>query len=202
MKAWWSAAVSMIALGGAGLGLSAPARADGVWVGEDAVERKDGPVVVELRKGWLVVSDAAGVWQGKAHFEVAGPGTKGGDLTFDVDVAVAGGATRAGLALKGYAKGRKVLGKWQENSLDGHLSACLSLPGARPSRPPRAADHPTPGSRCFTAARVSDLSIAPVPPAAVEPDFECMRECRQHSQMKAISIDAIEAECRATCTPK
>jgi len=33
-----------------------------------------------------------------------------------------------------------------------------------------------------------------------EPDFECMRECRQQNMMRAVGIEQIEADCKATCT--
>ena len=38
--------------------------------------------------------------------------------------------------------------------------------------------------------------------APAEPDFECMRECRQQNMMHAVGPDVIEADCRASCTKR
>ncbi|MFO0746533.1 MAG: hypothetical protein U1F43_12795 [Myxococcota bacterium] len=216
MKTWLGGVV-LTAVLGSGLGTSGAARADGVWVGTEvgSLASGAGPVVLELRHGSVVVSDANGVWQGKATFTVSGAATKGGDMFFDVDFVVSSGAARSGAPLPGYAKARRVLAKWRENSLTGKIAACLSTPGVKAQRPSSPTD-PRRGVHCYDLERVVDwttptppptptatpLTPEPNAPEPLEKDLECMRECRQRSQMKAISADAIEAECRATCTPK
>lgn len=199
MKAMrWVAAAVAVACGGTA------AAADGVWSGVEVGKGDDAKVALELRGGYLIVSDAVGVWQARVKFDVAGPGTKGGDLLLDADLSLSSGMSRLGKPLPGYGKGRKILAKWRENSLDGHIKACLSAPAAvgakleRPTSPTEVGK----GIRCFDLTRVADWtpSAAPAAPATPEPSFECMRECRASSQMKAMSQEAIDADCRRTCT--
>jgi hypothetical protein len=73
-------------------------------------------------------------------------------------------------------------------------------------------------SLCFVSARATrsapSLTVTPPPGArhgvtcydlvplraALTPDFECMRECRQQHMMRAVSAEQIEADCVSQCT--
>ncbi|MCC6622854.1 MAG: hypothetical protein IT385_16465 [Deltaproteobacteria bacterium] len=178
----------------------ASARAgDGVWVGRE--KGVDANVVVLERRGdAIVLSDDAGVRITRATFVVAGPGGKGGALSYDVDLVTQLAATRVGAPMPGQRKGAKQLARWREDVEAGTIDMCLST-GKKQVRPPRATEVMQ-DVRCFTLARVNVPAWGVDVPAPGAPTPECMRECRQANMMRAVSPEAIDEDCRKTCGAK
>jgi len=165
---------------------------DGVWIGRET-GAFDNVVVLEKRGNTVMLSDQSGVAISQATFTVVGPGGKGGELNYDVDLQTAIATTRAGLAITTQPKGTKQLARWREDTEAGTIRFCMSS-GPKVVRPPRA-NEVIKGVRCFELQRAR----VPAPPAAVAPGPTCMRECRQANMMRAVSPEAIDEDCRRIC---
>ena len=192
-----------------GLGTSGD---DGVWAGRetgaaagDSILGQPGSarpsanwVTLQLRGKALIFTDARSVWVGTSTWQIGGPGTKAGALDFDVAWKL-----QAALTLNGgpsrIRPGQKSLLRVRLDPGGATLAFCMTPPGSPAKRPSSASDagagH---GIRCFDLKRVA---VAPPVPAA-EPDFECMRECRQQNMARAVSADQIDADCRRACAPR
>lgn len=181
---------------------------NGVYVGH-VIGRSADTVTVELRGTSLVVLDPKAIavlttdgWQ---H---VGPGGKGGDFRLATSGMARALATRAGKLEKAPKTPVVALQMrlWPEDKKAVLCVTDPARPGVKITRvpPSGAAEAPGAGVTCYDLVRV--FSPLDVPPRgdlpAPEPDFECMRECRQQNMMRAVGPEVIDADCRAACTRK
>lgn len=169
---------------------------NGVYVGHRV--GSDDKVLVEVRGASLVVSDKDHVSIGRTEgWALAGPGTKAGGLQFKGEVLALSQTTRAGKA-RPVRAGAKGFFRFHLESETGEAALCLTAAGSKvppPSRvPARGASESEPGSTCFELTRVW-RQAAPIVPVE-----GCVGACVARSQMKAVGIEQIEADCRAECT--
>jgi len=172
---------------------------DGVYVGH-VLGKPAERVTVELRKSGVVVLDDANVRVAEVDgWSLAGPGGKGGDLQLKAVATAKSWMTRAGKALpvRAGAKSAVRLRVFPEQRT---AVFCASAPDAKTGAPkrvpaPGSAEAAEPGVTCYDLVRVWQPEAVMVR----EPDFECMRECRQQNMMRAVGIEQIEADCKAVC---
>jgi len=180
---------------------------NGLYVGR-AIGGSADLVTVEMRGGSLVVLAPGSVGLlSLGHWELVGPGGKGGDLQLAANGNRRATMTRAGKLAKAPRKSDVALRLrlWPERK-DAVL--CMTEPGSKATTirnvPPPGATAPLDaGITCYELHQVSSLAptVAP-PPSPAQPDFECMRECRQQNMMRAVGPDVIDADCRAACTQR
>lgn len=190
----------LVAVGGDAARAEEPyAATDGVYVGH-VLGKPAERVTVELRQRGVVVLDDANVRVAEVDgWSLAGPGGKGGDLQLKAVATAKSWTTRAGkaLAVRVGAKSAVRLRVFPEQKT---AMFCASAPDAKTGAPrrvpaPGSGEGAEPGVTCYDLVRVWQ-------PGGVvkDADFECMRECRQQNMMRAVGIEQIEADCKATCT--
>lgn len=172
---------------------------DGVYVGH-VLGKPAERVTVELRKSGVVVLDDANVRVAEVDgWSLAGPGGKGGDLQLKAVATAKSWTTRAGKALP-VRVGAKSAVRMRVFPEQKTAVFCASAPDAKTGAPrrvpaPGSGDSAEPGVTCYDLVRVWQPGVAVVK----DPDFECMRECRQQNMMRAVGVEQIEADCKATC---
>lgn len=181
---------------------------NGVYVGH-VIGRAADPVTVELRGTSLVILDPKAIAVlTTERWRHVGPGGKGGDFRLASDGLARAMASRAG-DLKKAPKTPAVSLELRLWPADKKAVLCVTdptRPGTKITRVPPSGTSEPPGAgvTCYDLVRV--YSPLDVPPRgdlpAPEPDFECMRECRQQNMMRAVGPEVIEADCRAACTKK
>ena len=182
--------------------------ADGVYVGVAlGPDKARPPVTIELRGACLVISDETALALATIDaWKLAGPGGKGGDLVLQTRGHYQGSITRGGTWRPPARKAPTVTFRmrlWPERKAAMLCATDPMKKGAVIDRvPPLGADVSPPGTTCWEVAVVWQPSTPPPSTAPPEPDFECMRECRQQNMMRAVGPEVIEEDCRKACTQK
>lgn len=201
------AAVAVAACASPALATDDPAvQLGGVYVGT-TMDKKREPVTIELRGNSLVVLDPEGVAIVAIDaWELAGPGGKAGDVHYKARAFAKVASTREG-KVRGTPKSSMLslrLREWPGQKL---AVLCATRPGDKATIervPTHGSSEAVPETlTCWDLTRVYAPAVeaAPVPDKPkVEPDFECMRECRQQNMMKAVGAEVIEEDCRRACT--
>lgn len=194
-----------------------PGPVQGVWQGASS-DASRGVATVYVNGDSLVLMDDSGIVVTSATWRHHGPGTKDGRMTLHVDLAVSGRFLPSGGPAP---KARRASAKWLGSAVVGDDAArlCVAETALEKARPGFRSDVSVPGPtqlRCYDLTRVADAGKAMprrVPPQLTPPDGnapnppptilptarECMSECRQHSMMRAVSAEQIDADCRRTC---
>jgi hypothetical protein len=178
---------------------------DGLYAGHERGARRPGATVaVELRGSSFVVMETDRVTVGRTEFALRGPGGKDGRLALGGAWFVDGAMMRSG----GPGKVRKhkalaALAIWP----DGRALLCHTLPGFKGDaiKVPSGSAAPEPSTRCFDLQRfrlAAGSEEAP-PDVPAKPGegvaSPCVQKCIDESQMRAVSVEQIEADCRAEC---
>jgi hypothetical protein len=175
---------------------------DGVWVGH-VIGQAGERVTVELSGTSLVILDAATIAiLSYDRWQVAGPGGKLGDVQLEANGKALAMASRAGQTKKAPSTPASALRMrvWPEQRKAVLCASDPTKKGVSITRVPAtgATGGVDPGVTCYELVQV----WSPAAAAPGEPDFECMRECRQQNMMRAVGPEVIEADCRASCTKR
>jgi|GEM_PF-2193711 len=183
---------------------------DGLWVGHE-IGKAGSRVTFELRGSSLVLLDQSTIGiMTVGRWEVAGPGGKGGDIQLATTARASASATRSG-QVKAAPKNLQRIVRLRLWSARKQAVLCASDHRKKLSAIQRvpsfedAGANPEAGVTCYALRQAWSPRDEPVAPGAPvvappEPDFECMRECRQQNMMRAVGADVIDADCRAACT--
>jgi hypothetical protein len=176
---------------------------NGIWAGRELGSAPDAWVTLDIRGATMVLTDGHAVWVGTSAWKVGGPGTKSGALDLDVTLKLQAAVTLNGRPSRVRA-GQKSALRVRLDPQGAGLAFCMTPPGSPAARPSSATDAlQGRGIRCF---ELQQIATAPASPRVLrpppEPDFECMRECRQQNMARAVSADQIDADCRRACAPR
>jgi hypothetical protein len=179
---------------------------EGIYTGFERTARGPGArVSVELRGGTAVIMDDARVTVATTTFAIHGPGGKDGRMNLKGQLDVGGAITRTGASgrQRRYAA-KAAFAVWD----DGRAALCFALPGfkGKDVRVPPGVSAPDPQTRCLDLARLRftgpdfEGDIPPVPTKPWEGVGDaCVEACIARSQAKAMTVDAIRADCVNAC---